>query len=235
MKKLRFGTTIQVSGVILCSLLALRVNGQSSFLNLDFESAQLQPVPVGQYGGYVPFAAALPGWTGYLGGSLATLALQNNAVLGGPEIDILGPAHWNHNIFGPSRIEGQYCVMLQSGNTSASIAQTGTIPLGVQSMQFRLSGVGSGQFLVDFSGNNLPLVLLSPGLEHSLYAVDVSVFANQVGELRFTSSGVVSSGNFVLDSIQFSPVPVPEPSTVVLVGLGGLAWGVRRWRKSRLR
>jgi hypothetical protein len=36
----------------------------------------------------------------------------------------------------------------------------------------------------------------------------------------------------LLDNIQFSPVPVPEPSEFALAALGAVFPGFRRWRNS---
>ena len=40
---------------------------QGTFQNLGFESANLAPIPPGQYGGPVSSFDAIPGWTGFRG------------------------------------------------------------------------------------------------------------------------------------------------------------------------
>src|ERR1700734_2332700 len=61
-----------------------RGNGfsQGAFQNLGFESANLTPVPSGQYGGEVSTTAAIPHWTAFLGATQVTQILQNNETLG---------------------------------------------------------------------------------------------------------------------------------------------------------
>ena len=39
------------------------VQAQGNFVNLGFESANLAPVPAGQFGGEVSSLDAIPGWT----------------------------------------------------------------------------------------------------------------------------------------------------------------------------
>ena len=68
-----------------------------------------------------------------------------------------------------------------------------------------------------FSGQVIPLTQVGSGPNYSILGGDISAFAGQNGELRFTA------GSGVLDNIQFSPIAIPEPSTVSLVALAGLA------------
>src|SRR5262245_48071266 len=91
---------------------ALRMPAQGTFQNLDFESANLQPVPPGQFGGNVSSLDAIPGWAAFIGTNQTTTILQNNLTFGNASIDILGP---NWNGFLSSIIEGQYTVVLQPG------------------------------------------------------------------------------------------------------------------------
>jgi hypothetical protein len=61
--------------------------------------------------------------------------------------------------------------------------------------------------------------------------VDVSAFAGQIVDLRFTQPNVMGSpSSLYLDAISFSPNAVPEPNTVVLsiLGAGLFGWC---WRK----
>jgi hypothetical protein len=213
------------------------VRGQSSFLNLNFEAATLSPLPIGQNGSHVPFTSALPGWTGYLGSIQANTALQNNVTLGAPSINILGPLAWNYNPFGPSAIDGNYAVMLQSGSDVAglvdtSIAQIGMVPATAQSLLFKAFAIR--EFSVSLGGQALSLVTVNSTTNYSVFAADISSFAGQTAELRFTAIfGNSRPGFLTLDSIMFSPTPVPEPSAFIFIGVGGLIFGARNWRKYR--
>jgi hypothetical protein len=53
---------------------------------------------------------------------------------------------------------------------------------------------------------------------------DISAFAGQSGELLFTALPQTAS---VLDYIQFSNVPVPEPSICGVFGVGALLLALR--------
>jgi hypothetical protein len=55
-------------------------------------------------------------------------------------------------------------------------------------------------------------------------AYDISAYAGQTGQLLFSVPPQSSGG--ILDNIQFSSTPVPEPGTFGLFAMGGalLAW-----------
>jgi hypothetical protein len=124
-------------------------------------------------------------------------------------------------------LRGQYCAALQYGVVSigplvysaASIAQSGQVPLDARSIQFR----GTFPFTVTFAGNAIPLVVLSSQADYSLYGGDISQFAGQTGDLTFTSNTHFG----FLDGIQFSPEPVPEPSSAFLFITAGILFGLR--------
>src|ERR1035438_9864759 len=113
---------------------------QGTFQNLDFESANLSPIPPRQYGGFVPVTDALPGWSGYIGTNQVTTVLHNAVSLGLATIIIEGP-DWS---FG-GILEGQYTLVLQPGDDpfggyqllGASISQSGVVPGNAQSLQFK--------------------------------------------------------------------------------------------------
>src|SRR6266478_5350034 len=79
-------------------------SAQGNFQNLGFESASLAGYPYGS----VPFAAAFPGWTGYVGTNQQTAALYNNVFLDSSGISIIDHG-WSSPIAGPAGpIEGNF-------------------------------------------------------------------------------------------------------------------------------
>ena len=208
---------------LVCGVFSVLAEG--SFQNLGFEGAHLSPIPAGQYGGSVPIADALPGWSGFLGTDQMTEVLQNNLTLGNASIDILGPywSFWN-------LIEGQYTLVLQPGANpsvggyiSASISQTGLVPLDARSLQFKAN---SGPFSVSLAGHELSLVVMGAGSNYTLYGADISSVAGQSGVLVITAlAGPNTTDSF--DSIVFSPVVIPEPSVFSLLASVALLFGRR--------
>lgn len=192
-----------------------------AFQNLDFEDANLSPIPEGQYGGLVPITNAVPYWTGYFNTKQVSQVLQNNFTLGAPSIDILGP-NWGSS----SIIQGQYTLVLQSGTDdhpdftnvlyNAAVGQVGVIPVNSKSILMKVSGAN---FSVSFAGQVIPVSILGSGPNYTLYGGDVSAFGGQLGELRLSSAflpGDPYSGGGAIDDISFSTQAIPEPSTLAL-------------------
>ncbi len=110
---------------------------------------------------------------------------------------------------------------------SAAIGQTGQIPISAQSLIF-LSGSESMQ--ATFSGQPIPLSELGRTSSYLILGGDISFFAGQTGELRFTMPSVQFSFNIpYLDDIQFATQPIPEPGVFGLFAFGALllGWGLR--------
>lgn len=215
--------------VILFALLSPSIShGQGAFQNLNFESAIIMPVPGDEYG-RVEFGPALPGWNGYVGLVPQTLALYNNLFIGSPGIGLVGPASGG--------IAGGFSLVLQGGSPlnspNVSIVQSGLIPAGAKSVEFQTWNYAV-PFSVSMNGEPISLTILRTMNNVVTYGGDVSQFAGQSAELQITAfSGLPRSGNLYLDSISFSPLAVPEPSTYALLGLGGLLLGLGRWRSFR--
>ena len=210
--------------------LCYSLHAQGTFQNLDFESANLSPIPAGQYGGEVPLSSALPGWNASIGGVALTQVLQNSYDLGQASIDILGP-NWSY--VNPGIIGGTDTVYLQSGGSpgnstdtvNVSLWQYGSIPGNAQSLEFSTyNALGSSPLSVSFDGNSLSSFLLSSGQTPSgqvydIYGANIALYAGQIGQLKFTAQ----FPNWTeLDDITFSPTAVPEPIAMGLSGLGGL-------------
>jgi hypothetical protein len=127
-------------------------------------------------------------------------------------------------------IEGQYTVLLQQ---YASIAQVGQVPLNAQSIRFLAAT--NGPLTVSLANVNIDLISFSvtnqaftplgfplPNGPYRLYVGDVSAFAGQTVELKFTSlrlSANEPDRSLTLDAITFSPEAVPEPSSLSLLAI----------------
>lgn len=218
------------------------IQAQGTFQNFDFESANVLPSGPESYGTFVPVGSALPSWTVYLGSGQQTQVGYNSPTAGTATISLLGPT-WNNtdtSLYGVGVIDGNYSVLLQSGSVqgnnlleeNASIIQSGTVPSTAGSLQFEAFAVGP--FTVSFAGNALDPVALSSGesadgLHYILYGVNMSAWAGQSGNLEFTADYNVHDPYLVLDDIIFSPTNLtPEPSPLVLTGIGGLLFALYR-------
>jgi hypothetical protein len=80
---------------------------------------------------------------------------------------------------------------------------------------------------VTFAGQEIPLFQVGSGVNYVIMGGDVSRFAATAGELRFTA---LPQYYGMLDNIQFSPLPIPEPGAwgLLAVGVGLLVWRLRR-------
>jgi hypothetical protein len=185
--------------------------GDGTFVNFDFESANVPDLPIGQANHNTPATAALPGWTVYGGNSVVNTVWHNDASLGAALVTLWGPDYGAGLI-----LQGKYTVDLQGGvpasvQLTAGIGQTGQIPAAANSILFDALGAG---FQVSFNGQTIPLAAIPGG-----YGGPIASFAGQTGQLLFTAE----QGGFVyLDDVRFFSSPIPEPGTVSLCGLGSL-------------
>src|SRR5581483_341096 len=217
------------------------VFGQGTLQNLNFESANGLPNLGPAQTAFVPFGNALPGWTGYVGGTnQATQALYNSISAGGALISLIGRSSGSYS---NAVIAGNYTATLDAGEFTdmngvnyfapAAIAQAGTVPATAQSLRFAAAGNVAGALAVTFNGQNVNFYPLSAGANYEIYGADISAFAGQTGELRFTENSIVSNPFAIatLDNIIFSTSSIPEPGTCGLILCGAVVFGVNRWRK----
>lgn len=205
-------------------------NSQSTFQNLGFEAPVL-PLDSGNPP-YVAFASAFPGWSGYIGGEPVSLAVHNAVAMDNSSLALIGS---NVTFFpGPTVgvIAGQYSAVLQAGvdgltftPADTTLAQTGLVPPTAQSLRFRAFGPsGFGPLTVSLGGQVLVLNAESIGPDFTLFAADIRPWQGQTAELNFTLRAQrphINNNNLVLDSIDFSNSPVPEPSGLVQLAVGG--------------
>lgn len=213
--------------VVLIAMLRKNVESQG-FVNLDFSSANIpNSTPAGSF---VSISSAIPSWTSYLGSVQQTTVLYNSLFIGSAVLAILG----TNSPVGGNIPGNAYTVVLQAGSSSlsAAIAQTALIPSTAQSIFFTASLPYAAGWQVTIAGQNIPVTQISTlGGGYYVYGGNVSAFAGQNQELRFTALfGAGPTVNLYLDSISFSSSPVPEPSALSLLALGGLllAWCSRR-------
>jgi hypothetical protein len=119
----------------------------------------------------------------------------------------------------------------EAAGESASIAQVGLVPSKAESIQF--DAFAENPFSVSFAGNQLDPIVLSSGvsadgLPYNLYGANISAWAGDVGQLEFTAVYNNADPYFVLDDIAFSSQSVPEPSPLLLTGIGGVLCGLYR-------
>jgi hypothetical protein len=210
---------------ILFASIVLCRSGQAQsfvFVNLDFESSI--PTNVTIQNGIVFGYAIIPGWTAFLGGSPLNIIRYNFESSDGG-VTLIGT-----DAVPP--IEGNYFIVLKgsslffSGQNTAGIGQTGTIPLTAQSLSF-WGDVGAND--VSFDGQTLSLTMIGSAANYNIYEANISAFAGQAGQLLFT---VDPGGRDMIDNIRFSSSPVPEPISLALTALGGLLLRFCRWRKT---
>lgn len=217
------------------ALIGTSLHGQGTFQNLDFESATLPILPPGQLGGLVPVSTALPYWSVFIGTNQVTQVLHNNYLGGDANVSILGPG-WTVTL----PLDGYY-LLLQSGvvftpggesmyQADVSISQTGLIPVSTQSVRFK--SIASHHFMISIGLQPVQVVQLSAAPDFStVYGADVSQYAGSTQTLRITKLLNPFDDRYSLvDSIEFSPEPIPEPSALGLLGLGGF-FLVRRLRR----
>jgi hypothetical protein len=204
-------------------------DAHASFQNLDFEAGRVVQIP-GFNTNRIYFDEAFPGWTGSIGGIQQTSALYNAICLSCSAVSL----HDNHQP--PDYLlEGSLTPVLQGAHghiADTVLAQTGEVPIGIQSLLFR--GRIYGSVAVELGGQPLSLIPISSGPNYVWYGADISLLAGQELELRFTAFSsdqpIGNSGLLVLDSIEFSTTPIPEPSTLALLAVAGVfGWfGYRR-------
>lgn len=223
--------------LLLCTL---RAAGQGTFQNLDFQDTTLTVTLINP--GYpFPFYATnatVPGWSwsplgtfGY--GDPYTTVAYNNSALDAAAVTLHGTVEYPDV---PEFVN--YWILLQGGDQvlppgyvhGAWISQTGQIPADARSLTY----LGGGALQVSFNGQSLSPVVLGSRPGDLQWGVDISSYAGQTGELRFSVPSLGPGDTQTpLDEIQFSSAAIPEPSVLTLSAFGTLLLTWRFLRQTR--
>ncbi len=203
---------------ILLLSFSARLWAQGTFVNLNFEHAAIVVDPSNpNYPHFVFASSAIPFWTAYTYGTQLADILYDAFSLSSASVGI-----YDTNYPSLTPLQGRYTIGLMGQfpgslpNESAAIAQTGQVPGTAKSLTF-FGQIGGLQ--VTFGGQVLPYEAIGTGANYTIYSCDISAFAGQTGELRFTTLPNTSA---FIDSIQLSPDPIPEPGVLTLSALGAL-------------
>ncbi len=205
-------------------ILSWEIASGQGFVNLGFENTTLTTFLDNPLSGFYVTNATIPGWgwspLGNFGyGDPNTTVAFNGFALDAPYVTLQGSS----SPFFPS-LKGSYAVLLQGGTTvggvatgntnGASIYQTGQIPSNAESLIY-----WGGSLQVAFNGQPLALYAISNAPNYTIWGTDISAYAGQTGQLSFTTPWKTTA---LLDNIQFSSSPVPEPSALSLIITGTL-------------
>jgi uncharacterized repeat protein (TIGR03803 family) len=221
--------------VCLIGGMSLATSAQS-FYNLDFELAT--GIPASPNPLSVPFTQAFPGWTGYCGTNPQDFASYDVMALDSANISILDSSFWVPNGFTPPSgfLHGRFFVLIQSGHdlrypigpvVDTSIAQTGTVPSDATTLLVNaFNAIGAAELAVTFNRTPIPLVPVGGQSDYVVLSGNVSQFAGQSGELRFTmpfswytlpdGSQYPRYGPVFLDHIRF-PGTLPQPDAPTIL------------------
>jgi hypothetical protein len=217
------------------ALLAGTLAHGAPFQNLGFEEATLTTNTVfflvpgvdetsWRLAGYGPAEELLPGWQVFRGSVQQTNVHYD---LGDPFSLGFASLVTDDFRFGVFEVEGKYAVEV-GGSPShpdnvMSLVQRGEIPADAQGLRLREITYGSLGVGIEINGIVAPYVsreILGPPT-YTRVTYDITPFAGQNVEMRIFSRGSIFSEitSTIFDSVEF--VPIPEPSTWLLLWLGG--------------
>ncbi len=192
-----------------------------AFTNLDFESAVVQLNDPNF--GWLDWSLAAPGWS-HSSGASTDIIYYGLPHLGATQIYLLlDPNTQPYGTLAP--LAGEYSLAFASGFATgpgesdwiqAFISQTGEIPAAMRSLHL----LATGPFSVFVGGVSIPMFSLGG----DSFGGDISSFAGTTAAIPIMNTAPYGSvhTHTVVDNLLFSPLPIPEPSSLAL-GAGALA------------
>lgn len=231
-----------------CALAALSpVLCAATFQNFDFDSTVTNitlSLPPDEGVGYGPASDLLPGWQLFQGANqVSSIGYDLNPI----SLGVASIYDVNSQGF-PAPVSGKYSLGLYPGYNLIfnyqpfSLVQVGDIGANIQSIRFINYG---SPFELRLNGTLIPLVYdYQPGSSNldtrvAYVTGDISAFAGQTVQIKFTTLDMPNSVVNGLDDIELNAQAVPEPSAtaLLLLGLSFLGFesgrrrtGARKWR-----
>jgi len=220
--------------LVACSLLAPA--SAQTFVNLDFEQAQVPPAGEPNQTLFLPWSEAAPGWSHSDGDSTGGVSYRSGHLGYSQQYILIGSP-------------GSFAIGLRNGTfheheprgefVHAFLSQRGTIPAGTRELALFSN---DWNFQVEVNGEAIsmrPARAGVPGLDYSLqdyfgdWIGDVSSFEGQAVDLKIINAYPASdyiSHLVVVDDIRL--LPIPEPTTLSQLVAGALLLVSRRRPRS---
>ena len=202
-----------------------QVSAQGTFQNLGFESANVTPGSPGSYTWVVGISEALPGWQATIGGQPTGQAFYNGRFLDSSGVGVVDTTN-NMPLMGQGQtaISGRYMAIIEAGaQGDTTLFQTGLVPMDAKSIIFYSYPMypffPHPGMSFSVGGTSISLHLIGQATNYFQWQGDISAFAGQTAELKFTvySSWPPEPYAAYLDDIRFSSEPIPEPSSVAIL------------------
>ena len=226
MEALKFQRPVWLASGLALLLSVTGVLCQGTFRNLDFELSTV-------VGPSAPAIALVSDWTAYGGWGVSNYSGGMALIYNSETLDAANASLVGVDYYRPA-IQGNYSIFLKGGGTyypygpvpwtnGSSIGQTASIPATAQSLSYW--GASWNSLRVTFNGHVISFSPIQSNANYVVYGADISAYAGQTGELLLNAPWPNAAA--MIDQIQFSNLPVPEPSVFGLSALSALLLGCR--------